>query len=52
MMRIVPHSKNPKVEVSSRKVPRLNGAGFFAPRLAAIAIGALIGRNRLMMITN
>src|SRR5262249_43154875 len=35
-----------------RSVPRPNGADFFAPRLAAIAMGAMMGMNRLMMITS
>jgi len=39
------------VAVSSRRVPRPNGALFFAPRYAAMAIGAMIGRNLLTMIT-
>src|ERR1700751_3327124 len=51
IIRMVEARRNPKVAVSSLKVPRLNGTGFFAPRLAAIAMGAIIGRNRLMMIT-
>src|ERR1700722_10815720 len=48
---IVPNNRNPNVAVSSRSVPNPNGAVFFAPRLAAIAIGAMMGRYRLMSIT-
>src|SRR4029077_9048111 len=40
-----------KVPVSSRSVPSPNGAAFLAPRLAAIAMGATIGRYRLNSIT-
>ncbi len=42
----------PNVGVSSRKVPMPNGAAFFAPRLAAITIGAMIGSKRLKSITS
>ena len=51
MITIVPKSRNPNVAVSSRKVPKPNGEDFFAPRLAAIAMGAIIGRYRLNIIT-
>ena len=51
MMTIVPMSRKPNVAVSSRKVPRPKGEGFFAPRLAAIAMGATIGRYRLKIMT-
>ena len=44
MITTVPSSRKPNVAVSSRKVPKLNGEVFFAPRLAAIAIAATIGR--------
>ena len=49
---IVPNKRNAKVGVSSLMVPELNGVGFFAPRKAASAIGATIGRYRLNRITN
>src|SRR5246127_280220 len=48
---IVPRSRTPNVVVSSRKVPKPNGEGFFAPRLAASATGAIIGKYRLKSIT-
>ena len=51
MITMVPNMRNPKVTVSSRKVPKPNGEDFFAPRLAAIAIGAIIGRYRLKIMT-
>src|ERR1700732_4537639 len=51
MMTIVPNRRNPNVVVSSRKVPKPNGEDFFAPRLAAIAIGAIIGRSRVEIIS-
>ena len=37
--------------LSLLKVPNPNGLDFFAPRNAAIAIGATIGKNRLTAIT-
>src|SRR5262249_56845269 len=52
MITIVPMSSPANVPVSSRSVPRPKGADFFAPRLAAIAMGAMMGMNRLMMITS
>src|SRR5262249_51787423 len=52
MITMVPMSSPANVPVSSRSVPRPNGADFFAPRLAAIAIGAMMGMKRLMMITS
>jgi hypothetical protein len=36
MITIVPKSRKPNVAVSSRKVPKPNGEGFFAPRLAGL----------------
>jgi hypothetical protein len=51
MITIVPSSRKPNVTVSSRKVPKPNGEDFFAPRLAAMAMGATIGRYRLKIIT-
>ena len=51
MITMVPNMRKPKVTVSSRKVPKPNGEDFFAPRLAAMAIGAIIGRYRLKSIT-
>jgi len=48
---IVPDSRQPNVKVSSRKVPGPNGADFLAPMLAASAMGAMIGRKRLIIIT-
>ena len=51
MMTIVPNSKNPNVVVSSRNVPKPNGEDFFAPRLAAMAMGATIGKYRLKIMT-
>ena len=50
-MRIVPSTRKPKVGVSSCRVPRPAGLSFFAPRKAAMAIGAIIGRKRLNMMT-
>src|SRR5208337_3438281 len=44
--RMVPRRKIPNVIVSVRRVPTVKGVGFLAPRLAAKAIGAMIGRNR------
>jgi hypothetical protein len=51
MITMVPSRRNPNVAVSSRSVPKPNGDGFFDPRLAAIAMGAIIGRYRLNIIT-
>ena len=51
MITTVPSSRKPNVAVSSRKVPKPNGEGFFDPRLAAMAMGATIGRYRLNIIT-
>ena len=51
MITMVPNSRKPNVAVSSRKVPKPKGEDFFAPRLAAMAIGAIIGRYRLNIIT-
>src|SRR3984957_10878535 len=51
MITMVPKSRNPNVVVSSRKVPNPNGEDFFAPRLAAMAIGAIIGKYRLKIMT-
>ena len=48
---IVPNSRNPKVSVSVRMVPTVNGVGFFFARLAAIASGAITGMKRLKSIT-
>jgi hypothetical protein len=48
---IVPNSRQPNVKVSSRKVPGPNGADFLAPIPAANAIGAMIERKRLIIIT-
>src|SRR5580698_11041664 len=43
-IKIVPSNRMAKVTVSSRNVPRPNGADFFAPRNPAIATGAMMGR--------
>ena len=51
MITMVPNNRKPNVAVSSRKVPKPNGEVFFAPRLAAIAMGAIMGRYRLKIIT-
>ena len=50
--RIVPSSTQPNVIVSVRSVPEVNGVGFFPARLAANAIGAMIGMNRPKTITS
>ena len=50
-MTIVPNKRHPKVNVSSRKVPKPNGVLFFIPRNPAIAIGAKIGKKRPNMMT-
>ena len=51
MITMVPMSKKANVGVSSRIVPSLNGAAFFAPIPAAKAMGAMIGIKRLMQMT-
>src|ERR1700730_1673579 len=51
MITMVPNMRKPKVVVSSRKVPKPNGEDFFAPRLAAMAMGAIIGKYRLKIMT-
>src|SRR5205814_9387225 len=48
----VPSSTHPNVTVSVRSVPEVNGVGFFPARLAANAIGAMIGMNRPRSITS
>jgi len=49
---MVPNRRKPNVVVSSRRVPKPKGEGCFAPRLAAMAMGAMIGRYRLKIITS
>ena len=49
---MVPNSRTPNVTVSVRSVPAVNGVGRFAARLAANAIGAMIGMNRPSTITS
>ncbi len=49
---MVPSKTKPKVMVSVRMVPTVKGVGFFAPRLAAKAKGAITGINLLMSITS
>jgi hypothetical protein len=51
MITIVPTKREAKVNVSSLNVPGPNGLDFLAPRNAAITIGAMIGRKRLITIT-
>ena len=50
--RMVPSSTNPNVIVSVRRVPAVNGVGFLAARLPAMAIGAMIGMKRLNSMTS
>src|ERR1700690_560606 len=52
MITMVPSNNMAKVNVSSRMVPSVNGLFFFPPKLAAIAMGATIGRDRLNSMTS
>ena len=49
--RIVPSRTKPNVIVSVRNVPTVMGVGFLPARLAAKAMGAMIGTKRLINMT-
>ena len=49
--RMTPSKRTAKVTVSVRSVPSPKGADFLAPREAAMAMGATIGRYRPKSIT-